>query len=180
MRPKLTTESTAGTEKLEKPLCAPWYDPPVLGILLPQRAQRAQRVNTESLCPLCTLWFYLPQRSQRAQRVKKVSLCPLCALWFYLPQRAQRAQRFKKVSLCPLCAPWFYAPQRAQRAQRIKKVSLCPLCAPWCILPAGDAIRESDQSDFPSPHSLQVRSSLRPGLEADEHYSHALPIRGLA
>ncbi len=43
----------SGHGELEQPLCALgalWYDPPVLGGLLPQRAQRAQRNGETSVC----------------------------------------------------------------------------------------------------------------------------------
>ncbi len=156
MRPKLTTEGTEGTEKLEKPLCArcaPWYDPPVLGILLPQSAQRAQR-SWRNLCVLWVLrgmilpcWVYCYHRAHSGHGELEQPLCALCALWYDPPSsragcivttgRTAGTENWSNLCvLCVLCGMILHPPvlgvllpQRAQRAQRIGATSVCSVCS---------------------------------------------------
>ncbi len=99
MRPKLTTERTAGTEKLEKPLCALcalcalWYDPPSSRagwIVTTERTAGTE--NGRNLCVLWVLcgmilpcWVYCYHREHRGHRELEQPLCALGALWYDPP-----------------------------------------------------------------------------------------------
>ncbi len=89
MRPKLTTERTAGTEKLEKPLCAlcaPWYDPPVQGV--PTERTAGTEKLEKPLCAPCAPWYDPPVQGilfpQRARRMVATSVCSVVGYGKYI------------------------------------------------------------------------------------------------
>ena len=89
----VTTERTAGTEKLEKPLCALWYDPP----------------SSRAGCMVTT------EGTAGTEKLEK----PLGAPWYDPPssragcmvttEGTAGTEKLEK-PLCALCAPWYDPP----------------------------------------------------------------------